>query len=154
MSNTTARQQPLGNRSLNYSVSHRGATDHDGVTGLKIQNEFPPETCYNPRIQASSIPTKTINYTPNHRRSGGRNAPFKSPITLCFDRMLGAGKLHHQHGYRCFLLPKFHAVLTFILHLFDFLLYRKFPNSCSDRYTASSRAKEDESFPSSSRGVR
>jgi hypothetical protein len=49
------------------------------------------------------IQTKTSNHhlqkkTP--RRTGGAasvrdaNAPFKSPITLCFERMLGAGKWH------------------------------------------------------------
>ena len=98
MSNTTGRQQPLSDRSLNYSVPHRNAIDHDGGKGYKTQNAVAPTTCYNPRMQAPNIPTKTVNYTPNHRRS--RNAPFKSPITLCFDRMLGAGKLHRRNDYR------------------------------------------------------
>lgn len=94
-SNTTGRQQPLGDLSLNYSEFQRGdiVNDRDSsVSGLKIQNGARTEVRFNPQLQASRIPSRNINCTPNHRRSGGRNAPFKSPITLCFDRMLGAGK--------------------------------------------------------------
>ena len=92
MSNASGRQQPLGDRSLNYSDFQRSSIDRDSASGLKVHNGSLPEARYNARMQASGIPSKNINYTPNHRRSGGRNAPFKSPITLCFDRMLGAGK--------------------------------------------------------------
>mgnify|MGYP001315982195 CR=1 FL=1 len=97
MNNATGRQHPLGERSLNYSEPQRGTIDV-----VKVQNGARPEVSNIPRMQSSNV---AYSYTPNHRRS--RNTPFKSPITLCFDRMLGAGKLHRQHGYRCFLLPKF-----------------------------------------------
>lgn len=105
MNNAAGRQQPLGERSLNFSETQRGAIDRDGVKGLKVQNGVRPEVCYNPRMQPCSVPSKSNIYTPNHRRS--RNAPFKSPITLCFDRMLGAGKF---------------VVVIVELNEFDFLL--------------------------------
>jgi hypothetical protein len=94
MSNTTGRRQPLGDRSLNYPVSKRGGIDHDRGSGLKVPMAGRTETCNKPHPKVPSVANKNINYTPNHRRTtGGRsNAPFKSPITLCFDRMLGAGK--------------------------------------------------------------
>jgi len=92
MSNTTGRQQPLGDRSLNYSVTKRGGIDRDSGSALKVPTAGRTETCNIPHSKIPSVTSKHINYTPNHRpTSGGRsNAPFKSPITLCFDRMLGA----------------------------------------------------------------
>jgi hypothetical protein len=94
MSNTTGLQQPLGARSLNYSVTKRGGIDHDSGSGLEMPMAGRTEECNKSHLKSSSIASKNIDYTPNHRRtSGGRgNVPFKSPITLCFDRMLGAGK--------------------------------------------------------------
>jgi len=94
MSNTTGRQQPLGDRSLNYSVTKRGGIDRNSGSALKVPTAGRTETCNIPHSKIPSVTSKHINYTPNHRpTSGGRsNAPFKSPITLCFDRMLGAGK--------------------------------------------------------------
>ncbi len=116
LNNKTARQQPLGDRSLNYSVSHSGPIDNDVGKVYKTQNAGPPGMSYNPRMQAPINPTKTVNYTPNHRRS--RNAPFKSPITLCFDRMLVAGKFYHRNEYRC-IQSKFSTVTNFCVGLFQ-----------------------------------
>ena len=98
--NTTGRQQPLGDLPLNYYVVSRGGVDHhDSGSGLKLPSAGRTEMRSNPHIssshlQHSSAGSNNIIYTPNRRRiPGGRaNAPFKSPITLCFDRMLGAGK--------------------------------------------------------------
>lgn len=92
MSNTTGRQEPLGERSLNYYITNKDDIDHDSGSGLKMPIVVHSKTCYNPQLQSSDFSSKNASYTPNHRRtSGGRgDAPFKSPITLCFDRMLGA----------------------------------------------------------------
>ena len=98
MNNAAGRQHPLGERSLNYSEPQRGTIDV-----VKVQNGVRPEVCNN-RMQSSNMPTKSI-YTPNHRRS--RNAPFKSPITLCFDRMLGAGKFCRPRERRWFSFQNF-----------------------------------------------
>jgi hypothetical protein len=111
---TTGRQQPLGDRSLNYSVTKRGNIDKDSGSGFRMPIVGRTEVLYKPQLQSSSIVSKNINYTPNHRRnSGGRgNAPFKSPITLCFDRMLGAGKcfIDYRHRDEC------HLNLTLMLN--------------------------------------
>lgn len=92
MSNPTGHQQPLGERPLNYSVTNRVGIDRNSGSGLKMPIAGRTETCYIHHLKSSNLVNKSIIYTPNHRRnSGGRgNAPFKSPISLCFDRMLGA----------------------------------------------------------------
>ena len=79
VSNTIRHKQPLGERSLNHSISERG--DHGNGSVLK-----------------TNAVRKSIAYTPNHRRTPGGlgNASFKSPITLCFDRMLGAGEFERE----------------------------------------------------------
>ena len=94
MSNTVGRQQPLGDRTLNHCVSNKSDTDHKSGSSSKLPAGSSSTFRHQPILQNSNIPNKSMNYTPNHyRSSGGRgNAPFKSPITLCFDRMLGAGK--------------------------------------------------------------
>mmetsp|Transcript_12866 Transcript_12866/g.30081 ORF Transcript_12866/g.30081 Transcript_12866/m.30081 type:complete len:380 (-) Transcript_12866:311-1450(-) len=94
MSKTNGYQQPLGDRCLNYSMANRVGIENESGSVLKIsatnRNAMRSNTQINPSRTVDYC--NNINYTPNHRRSsGGRNnAPFKSPITLCFDRMLGA----------------------------------------------------------------
>jgi len=72
--NMDDKTKPLGDLSLNYSgpvVNGGGGVDNgDHVNDLKMMYDH-----HNHR-------------TPDHRRRA--NAPFKSPITLCFERMLGA----------------------------------------------------------------
>lgn len=97
MNNAAGRQHPLGERSLNYSEPQRGTIDV-----VKVQNGVRPEVSSIPRMQP---PNAANSYTPNHRRS--RNAPFKSPITLCFDRMLGAGKFCRPRKRRRFSFSNF-----------------------------------------------
>lgn len=111
----TGHQQPLGDRCLNYSVTKRGGMDHDSGRSLKMPTAGRTEVYHNPHLQ-------NIIYTPNHRRNSGRrgNAAFKSPITLCFDRMLGAGKFCLRSRYECLLSLKNQAVLTLIISLIRF----------------------------------
>ena len=129
MSNTTGRQHPLGDRCLNYSVSERGGIDHDSGRSLKMPTTGRTEVCYNPRLP-------NIEYTPNHHRtSGGRgNAPFKSPITLCFDRMLGAGKFCLQPRYKLIILLKIRTELSFnnCVHLLFFSVNNEYSGSDSN----------------------
>ena len=96
MNNISGRQMPLGDQSLNCNASSKGGIDRVRVNGLKTLSSG---KSYNPNVssshlQQSSSVRKNSNYTPNRHRTpgGGQNTSFKSPITLCFDRMLGAGK--------------------------------------------------------------
>lgn len=97
MNTATGCQQPLGERSLNYSDISRNGISRDVANFLKVPSAGLSEMRSNPPINTSRMTYPdnsrcTNTYTPNHRRSSGGpvNAPFKSPITLCFDRMLGA----------------------------------------------------------------
>jgi len=155
MNNTTGRQQPLGDRPLNYYVASRGGVDHDSGSGLKMPSANRTEMCSNPHIvsshlQHSSSSNKNRNHTPNHRRTPGErvNAPFKSPISLCFDRMLGAGKFVER-------IVTYSSKLSFSLSIYTcsrltlirLLIFssswqKKTNISRSDCHSASSRTKK------------
>ena len=93
MSNIGERKQPLGDRSLNNCVLKKSDYDHLSGCSLKLPVGSSSMMRHHHNVQSSNSVTNSINYTPNHRTSSGRgNASFKSPISLCFDRMLGAGK--------------------------------------------------------------
>ena len=124
MSNTVGRQQPLGDRTLNHCVSNKSDTDHKSGSSSKLPAGSSSTFRHQPILQNSNIPNKSMNYTPNHyRSSGGRgNAPFKSPITLCFDRMLGAGKFVNKKlssMQKLFLLPLQNVLLWLFDHCVD-----------------------------------
>ena len=119
ISNTNGYQQPLGDRPLNYSVTNTSDMERDSGSGLKMQNVDYKEIHCNRHLQSSSVASKS--YTPNERKTpGGRSsAPFKSPITLCFDRMLGAGKFARRVLWTsCFhYLTNFRIILPFAITL-------------------------------------
>ena len=107
------QRKPLGDRSLNYyygSVVHGVGGINNGGYGndLKLisnanacsglrksemisnDNQFQLSSNIKNPGTSCTISKKSNPYTPDHRRRS--NAPFKSPITLCFERILGAGK--------------------------------------------------------------
>lgn len=101
-SNVNGHQLPMGDRSLNYSAINRDGINHNSGCVLKMSSAGRSGVHSNPQISSSrplysngSSYCNNMNFTPNHRQSSGgiSSAPFKSPITLCFDRMLGAGKI-------------------------------------------------------------
>lgn len=98
--NMDDKKKPLADLSLNYSgpvVNGGGGINNgDHVNDLKMMssaNTKRYDHIISSHLQypiSSTVSKKTNHCTPDHRRRA--NAPFKSPITLCFERMLGAGK--------------------------------------------------------------
>jgi hypothetical protein len=95
--NLNDRQKPLGDRSLNHSgnvVSGGSGINNDHGNDLKMSSSTEKRsnhhTISSNSKQSIAYVKKRKDYTPDHRRR--TNAPFRSPITLCFERMLGAGK--------------------------------------------------------------
>ena len=100
-SNLNDRQMPLGDRSLNHSgnvVSGDSGINNDHGNDLKmssgIEKRSNHHTIASNSTQSIAYVKKRKDYTPNHRRR--TNVPFRSPITLCFERMLGAGAFPSQ----------------------------------------------------------
>jgi hypothetical protein len=97
-SNLNDRRKPLGDRSLNHSgyvVSGGGVINNDHGNDLKMSSSTEERSNHHHIMSSNSkhsitYSKKRKDYTPDHRRRA--NAPFRSPITLCFERMLGAGK--------------------------------------------------------------
>ncbi|OEU12301.1 hypothetical protein FRACYDRAFT_270582, partial [Fragilariopsis cylindrus CCMP1102] len=93
-SNLNNRQKPLGDRSLNHSGNVGGDSginnDHGNDLNMSSSTEKRSKhhTFSSNSMQSIAYVKKRKDYTPNHRRR--TNVPFRSPITLCFERMLGA----------------------------------------------------------------
>ena len=99
-SNLNNRQKPLGDRSLNHSGNVGGGSginnDHGNDLNMSSSTEKQSKhhTFSSNSTQSIAYVKKRKDYTPNHRRR--TNVPFRSPITLCFERMLGAGAFQPQ----------------------------------------------------------
>ena len=87
-------ERPVGNSNITASASVLAKLSHDVPVKAPVlqqphQHHFATPNQHKAKSAGGSTERVAQNYL---SASGKYEAPFKSPVTLCFERMLGAGK--------------------------------------------------------------